>query len=82
MTVDELKESLAQLLSEEEVSPVDWERVQDLCIDILVRLRAAESLAFPAQLVIPYLTEFELRRADAAEAQRQQVRLTAYLRQD
>ena len=80
MTADELKRSLAELLSQEECGVVDWERVQDLSIELLTRLRAQDGLDYPIEIVIPYLTSFEMRRADADEAGRQYATLTAYLR--
>jgi hypothetical protein len=80
MTADELKRSLAELLSQEESGTVDWERVQDLSIELLTRLRAQDGLDYPIEIVIPYLTSFEMRRADADEAGRQYATLTAYLR--
>ncbi|MGE5063042.1 MAG: hypothetical protein ACM3IG_03140 [Myxococcales bacterium] len=80
MTADELKRSLAELLSQEESGTVDWERVQDLSIELLTRLRAQDGLDYPIEIVIPYLTNFEMRRADADEAGRQYATLTAYLR--
>ena len=80
MTADELKRSLAELLSQEESGTVDWERVQDLSIELLTRLRAQDGLDYPIEIVIPYLTSFEMRRAYADEAGRQYATLTAYLR--
>ena len=80
MTADELKRSLAELLSQEESATVDWERIQDLSIELLTRLRAQDGLDYPIEIVIPYLTNFEMRRADADEAGRQYATLTAYLR--
>ena len=80
MTADELKRSLAELLSQEESATVDWERIQDLSIELLTRLRAQDGLDYPIEIVIPYLTSFEMRRADADEAGRQYATLTAYLR--
>ena len=80
MTVDELKRSLAELLSQEECSVVDWERIQDLSIELLTQLRGQDGLDYPPEIVITYLTSFEMRRADGDEAGRQYATLTAYLR--
>ncbi|HEX4800569.1 MAG TPA: hypothetical protein VFU91_05265 [Sphingomicrobium sp.] len=80
MTVDELKRSLADLLSHEECGVVDWERVQDLSIELLTKLRVQEGLDYPPEIVITYLTSFEMRRINGDEAGRQHATLTAYLR--
>jgi len=83
MTVDELKRSLSELLSEEEeYHAADWDRVQDLSIALLSRIRANQEFEFPVELVIPYLTSFAMRREDEAEAMRQHSILAAYLRQN
>ena len=82
MTIDELKTCLSALLAEEEEYDVaNWERVQDLSIELLSRLRSNDSFEFPVELVIPYLTSFAMRRDDAMEAQRQHAMLAAYLRE-
>jgi hypothetical protein len=47
MTVDEPKRSLAELLSQEECDVVDWERIQDLSIELLTRLRGQDGLDHP-----------------------------------
>ena len=81
MTVDELKRSLSELLSQEECSVVDWERIQDLSIELLTRVRARDGFDYPPEIVITYLTSFEMRRVDGDEAGRQYATLTAYLRE-
>jgi len=80
MTVEELKRSLADLLSREECAVVDWDRIQDLSIELLTRLRADDGLDYPPEIVITYLTSFQMRCADTEEAGLQHAKLTAYLR--
>jgi hypothetical protein len=80
MTVDELKRSLSDLLSVEECGVVDWERIQDMSLMLLTRLREQDGLDYPPEIVITYLTGFEMRRTDGQEAGRQYATLTAYLR--
>lgn len=80
MTNDELKARCAELLSAEECGAVDWDWVQDLSIRLLSDLRSSAPLEFPIELVIPYLTEFERRRADVERGDMQRAQLAAYLR--
>jgi hypothetical protein len=81
MTADELRIALSQLLALEEGESVNWDEIQDTSITILNRLRVEEeALAYPSELVIPYLTEFKLRQASDEEAHRQRGLLIAYLR--
>jgi len=80
MTIDELRSALAEILSEEEAAAIDWNRVQDLSLALLGRLQTDGGFEFPVEIVIPYLTDFHLRRADREEAGRQQDRLIQYLR--
>jgi hypothetical protein len=82
ITLNELKAGLTELLSQEEQAAVDWDRVQDLSIRLLAELRsgAGHAIDYPAEVVIPYLTEFDRRRADSGEATRQRTRLVGYLR--
>jgi hypothetical protein len=80
MNTGELKASLSEILAEEEAKQIDWDRVQDLSLALLARLHTGENFEFPIEVVIPYLTDFSLRRADRSEALRQQDRLIGFLR--
>lgn len=80
MTIGELKAALAEILNEEEAQAIDWDRVQDLSITLLGRIRNTDEFEYPTEIVIPYLTDFGLRRADDRQAQMQQARLIGYLR--
>ena len=80
MNTWELKASLSEILAEEEAKQIDWDRVQDLSLALLARLHSGDSFEFPIEVVIPYLTDFSLRRADRDEAVRQQARLIGFLR--
>ena len=80
MTPAELRVALSQLLAMEEAERVDWDKVQDRSIALLNDLRSKEALDYPSELVIPYLTDFSLRRQSAEEAYRQRGLLIAYLR--
>jgi len=80
MNTGELKASLSEILAEEEVKQIDWDRVQDLSLALLARLHTGKNFEFPIEVVIPYLTDFSLSRADRSEALRQQDRLIGFLR--
>ena len=80
MTADELRSALSEILSEEEGNTIDWDRVQDLSLALLKRIQMEGAFEFPVEIVVPYLTDFSLRRADAQEAARQQDRLIQFLR--
>ncbi len=80
MTPVELRAALSRLLAMEELDTVDWDKVQDASIGLLNELRAADGLDYPSELIIPYLTDFNLRRESAEEAYRQHGLLVAYLR--
>ena len=83
MTTHELKQSLAQLLALEENEAIDWDQVQDSSINLLAQLRTGENvLDYPAELVIPYLTDFPMRKANQEEALRQRRLIVAYLREN
>jgi len=80
MNAIELRSALSEILSEEEGAVTDWDRVQDLSLALLGKLQTDGAFEFPIEIVIPYLTDFSLRRADAQEALRQQDRLIGFLR--
>ena len=81
MTTTELRIALSQLLALEEGGEIDWDQVQDSSIEILARLRSAdELLEYPAEVIVPYLTDFALRQQSAEEQHRQHGILIAYLR--
>lgn len=81
MTTTELRIALSQLLALEEGGEVDWDQVQDSSIEILARLRSLdEPPEYPAEVIVPYLTNFALRQQSAEEQHRQHGILIAYLR--
>jgi hypothetical protein len=81
MKTAELRNALSQLLALEEGRDVDWDLVQDISIRLLAELRAIEDQKdYPAEVVLPYLTEFNLRRQSSEEQQRQHGLLISYLR--
>ena len=80
MTPIELRTALSRLLALEEMDAVDWDKVQDTSISLLNEIRRNEELNYPTELIIPYLTDFNLRRQSAEESYRQHGLLIAYLR--
>jgi len=80
MTPAELRAALSQLLAMEEAENIDWDKVQDRSIGILNELRAERGMDYPSELIIPYLTDFGLRRQSAEEAYKQRGLMVAYLR--
>jgi hypothetical protein len=80
MTPAELRAALSRLLAMEELDFVDWEKVQEVSLGLLNDLRLSDQLDYPSELIIPYLTDFNLRRQSTEEAYRQHGLLIAYLR--
>jgi hypothetical protein len=80
MTPTELRAALSRLLAMEELDTVDWEKIQDTSLGLLNELRLGEKFDYPSELIIPYLTDFNLRRQSREEAYRQHGLLIAYLR--
>lgn len=81
MKAPELRNALSRLLSLEEGHDVDWDLIQDVSIRLLGDLRATdEQNDYPVEIVIPYLTDFNLRRQSSEEQQRQHGLLITYLR--
>ncbi len=81
MTTTELRKALSQLLAMEEGRDVDWDHVQDVSIQLLAELRRTEEQSgYPVEVVIPYLTDFNLRRQSSEEQRRQHGILIAFLR--
>lgn len=78
---DENRIALSQLLALQEGSDVDWDQVQNSSIGILASVRSAEGQSqYPAEMIVPYLTYFALRRQSAEEQHRQHGAVMAHLR--
>ena len=80
MTIDELKAALAEILSVEEGSEVDWINIEHLSEQTYIRLTEPETPQdFPYEDVVGYLASFRRRQADSEFADRQRQWLRTYL---
>lgn len=77
MTLDQLKTDLTAILAVEEATPVDWARVDRMCLELIRKLPTEDS--YPKEVVYHYLDDSDVRRKDPAYGRGQRVRLHRWL---
>ncbi len=79
MTLEELKAELGAILLIEEATPVDWARVEQMCLELIGKLRSEIEPNYPYEVVYHYLDDADVRRKDAAYGRAQRIRLRRWL---
>lgn len=79
MTLDELKSDLCTILAEEQREPVDWQKVEELCVQVVDRLNTEPEPAYPHDVVYHFLEDADARQKSARYADGQREELRAWL---
>jgi hypothetical protein len=79
MTLDELRAELRAILAEEEQWPIDWRKVEFLCLRTIGRLNTEPQPVYPHDVVYHFLDDSDIRENDTAYAERQRDMLRAWL---
>ena len=79
MTLNELRSALQTILEAEQAANVDWPRVEELCRNILGRLKQHSAPDYTDDFVYVFLEDFELRQEDEDYAHVQHERLRNWL---
>ena len=79
MTLDELRADLRAILAEEEQWPVDWPKVEFLCLRAIEQLITEPRPVYPHDAVYHFLDDPDIREKDPAYAENQRDKLRAWL---
>jgi hypothetical protein len=79
MTRTELRANLRAILTAEEHAEVDWQAVEDLCLETLKRLNTEPAPDYPYDTVYHFLDDPDVRQKDQGYARVQRDRLRAWL---
>jgi len=79
MTLEELKAELGAILLAEEATPVDWHRVEQMCLELIGKLASETEPNYPYEVVYHYLDDSDVRRKDAAYGKGQRIQLRRWL---
>jgi hypothetical protein len=79
MTGTELRANLRAILMAEEQPKVEWQTVENLCLETLERLNTEPAPDYPYDTVYHFLDDPDVRQKDEGYARVQRERLKAWL---
>ena len=79
MTLEELRSDLRTILAEEQRKPVDWQKVEELCVQVVDRLNTEPEPAYPHDVVYHFLEDADARQKSLRYADEQREKLRTWL---